>query len=215
MYKVQVEYCSSQSNSEINLKLEKRYIILTDINIIIFSPDNSSKNKAKIIFVGQLKEITSIKETKIFTIDNQSRSTGLVIEWTNTENVARFKNVIILDSDKTNSLIDAVNTRIKKLRDSMFLYQIEYFRMRNSIKKNELEIENLTKLIEHREKLFNEGDAKNEINLKELIILYQYLIEIHSAQNDNKCDVYINKLQNLFKNSKNNRTSDDDFFLLP
>ncbi len=97
----------------------------------------------------------------------------------------------------------------------MFLYQIEYFRMRNSIKKNELEIENLTKLIEHREKLFNKGDAKDELNLKELIILYQYLIEIHSAQNDNKCDVYINKLQNLFKNSKNNRTSDDDFFLLP
>ncbi len=223
-FKVEVEFCSSQSSKEITLEKQPRYIIITDVHILMFVPDIIDKHFGRLIFVGEIKNIQSIKGTKVFSSqkkyedrekdkENLQKSTGLIINWNNTD-ANKIKDVILIDTDKTNLFIDSLQSRIKRLKEKFLFFQSDYTKVYFNFKKNENDLKNVVNLIEYREKLFNQSGGKDEHNLKELMILYQHVIEIFSAQNDEKSMIYINRLHELLKFSNRKETSEEDFFLI-
>ena len=58
-------------------------------------------------------------------------------------------------------------------------------------------LEDITKLITYKEKLYKERKTLNLI--KELTILYEKVIEIYSADSDPKFEEYLNKLKEMIK----------------
>lgn len=223
-FKVEVEFCSSQSSIEITLEKQPRYIIITDVHILMFVPDVIDKHFGRLIFVGEIKNIQSIKGTKVFSSrksyedkekdkDILQKSTGLIINWNNTD-TNKINDVILIESAKTNLFIDSLQSRIKRLKEKFLFFQSDYTKVYFNLNKNENDLKNVVNLIEYREKLFNQSGGKDEHNLKELMILYQHVIEISSARNDEKSTVFMNRLHELIKFSKRKDKSEEDFFLI-
>jgi hypothetical protein len=204
IFKVEIEIENSVSSTkELNTKREIRYIIVTDIFILIFTPCQlkcCDKSKAKLSFVGELREIDSFKHMKVFTSEKEKETKNLVgikIKWDGFSRL--FENTIILDYYDSKKFIDSVNTRRKLLIENFSMFQ-EDMNVINNMIYNNAKIDDderkLREMIEYKESLLNE-DYSNKETFNELMMLYQKIIECLSAKNNEEYLGYIVKLQKL------------------
>lgn len=188
-------------NGEINFyrvtqhlkKKSDRYIILTDIYFLLFDPAPDSKNLGKLMFIGDIRQLSKRKMGKIKTEDT------IIIEWEGGEKEIRFEfsfiNAIVAD------FTDEADRKIKRLKDRYTIYQEEEVKQGDATsnlfreKLSKSNLEEIKKLINYKEKLFKERKTLNLI--QELIILYEKIIEILSADNDFKFEEYLGKLKSM------------------
>lgn len=170
-----------------------RYIILTDIYFLLFDPAPDSKNLGKLMFIGDIRQLSKRKIGKIKNEDT------IIIEWTGGEKIIKFEfsfiNSIVAD------FTDEADRKIKRLTDRYKIYQEEEVKQGDATsdlfteKLSKSNLEEITKLINYKEELFKERKTLNLI--QELIILYEKMIEILSANNDMKFEEYLNKSKSM------------------
>lgn len=220
IFKVEIEIDSSvSSNKELNTKKEIRYIIITDIFILIFNPNQtkcSDKSKATLSFIGEIREIDCFKHMKVFTSEKEKETKNLVgikIKWDGYNRL--FENTIILDYYESKKLIESINTRKKLLVENFSMFQ-EDMNVINSMIYNNSKIDNvqdderkLRDMIEYKEWLYSE-DSSNKENFNELMVLYQKFIEYLSARNNGDYSIYILKLQKLLETADKSNSFDSE-----
>ncbi len=225
LYKVEVELKTSfSSNKEIVTNREVRYIVLTDIFLLILKPCQlkcCDKSKAKLTFIGEIREIDSFKNMKVFSTEKEkekSNLVGFVIKWDSSTQF--FDNVIVMDYYQCKKFMDAAEHRRKLLLENFSMFQ-EDMNVINSLiyytKVDDDETQKLIELVEYKENVLLEDNC--EQNLKDLMLLYQKIIEVLSAKNNDDYLNYIVKLQKLLDSADriNTQNLDDDnsFNLLP
>jgi hypothetical protein len=216
----------SISNKDVVQKRETIYLIITDIFILKFVPCQlkcCDKNKPNLAVYGELRDIKEIKQTKIYSSEefkkkskdknnefNNKTYIGFVISWNKSE--SSFDGNFIIESDKIENFIKLIETRRGLLLNQFSFFQDDLMKLNTNnflSKADEDSTQNLITLIEYREQHL-ETEYKEEI-MKDLMIMYQKVIEIFSTRNDQRFMIYIEKLHNLInKYDKVSLEEDDD-----
>lgn len=173
----------------------ERYIILTDIYCLLFDPAPDAKNLGKLMFIGDIRQLSKRKLGK-----NKNDDT-IIIEYVGGETDLKFE-FAIMNSSITD-FINEADRKIKRLKDRYVVYQEDEVKQGDATsnlfkeKLSKSNLEDITKLITYKEKLYKERKTLNLI--KELTILYEKVIEIYSADSDPKFEEYLNKLKEMIK----------------
>jgi hypothetical protein len=123
---------------------------------------------------------------------------GILIEWVKNGNL-KYENIILLSDKEYFMFNSTLKNRIDRLKTKFNFFQ-EDMNKSNQFQSLKLSSEEIINLIEHREALYFKNKMDHE--LKDLMLLYQKLIEMHSDKNSEEYRIYINKLQNLLESSK-------------
>ena len=165
---------------------KERYIILTDIYFLLFEPIPNKNNFAKLMFWGDVRQIASSK--------GSSTDSGLIeLEWKGDAN-SYIKFSFIFED--LSLFMDISSKKIIKLRDTFNVFEDDMFKPNQSDKI--ISIDKLILLIHYKEQLL---EQKHSINLvRELMTLYQKIIELMSVKNDQDFTTYLAKLQAILTN---------------
>jgi hypothetical protein len=169
---------------------EERYIIVTDIYILIFIPVFHLKNYAKLIVMAELNEMHSLKIVKEMN-EKDEQKTGIILEW---ESTKHFDDVIIMNSGHIHQFKDLIRRMVKRYNDSFIYFSEDLHKHStpNIIKSN---IKRLTDIIEYKEKCYLE-DNNTELR-SDLMLLYQRIIEVLSGGVGEEYMIYMIKLKKL------------------
>ncbi len=182
---------------EMNDIIEERYIIISDVYILIFIPVIHLKYYAKLIFISELNELQSFKVVKEIS-DNELPKTGVILEWENNNN--SYTDVIIMDNDSISWFKTLIKHRVKKFTES-FLYFTDDIQKPTSFTLTNVKPFNLQRMndfISYKEKCYEEG-KNNEIK-NDLLLLYQKMVEVLSGRTGEEYLVYMNKLKKILEN---------------
>ncbi len=218
LFKVSTERNSSIPNKEIVIKRESIYLIITDVYLLKLVPCQlkcCDKSKAHLVFFGELRDVKEIKYSKISSIDEKKKKkkeekninyVGVTIHWNKSENNSHFDNVILIESHKVLDFISSIESKRNMLLDQFIFFQDDLMKLNTSnflAKMDDESTQNLESLIQYREEQL--GNSYKEEVLRELMIMYQKLIEIFSARNDEKYLVFIEKLHKLIERDEENK----------
>ena len=180
---VKIEICI---RTDKGLNFEPRFLIITDLNILILNPiDNNHKNLCKITFCG---EILTIQKIIKFTIDDMKLEEKLCIKFIwepGAPNI--YLNKISLPKSEINSIIDLIMNKKKSLKN-----RFSYF-SNNTLN----DIQEIEKIISIKEKILKKEE--DEFIFRGIIELYQKIIEICTVQNDDGFQKYIDKLHKIIE----------------
>jgi hypothetical protein len=169
---------------------EERYIIITDIYILILVPVFHLKNYAKLICIAELNEMHSLKVVKEMN-DKEEQKSGIILEW---ESEKLFNDVIIMNTSDINQFKELIRRRVKRYNDS-FIYFSEDLHKHASPNVLKSNIKRLTDIIEFKEKCYDEEKTQELKN--DLMLLYQRIIEVLSGGVGEEYIIYMNKLKKI------------------
>lgn len=186
------------------------YLLITDCYLMILFPDDNIRNRAKIVYQGEIIMINDILPHPVLVFDKETGlSTEIIVNENENENEKGFMPMVIQWKD----------TYSKKLNKTLLVKENEYINIFNIIndKRQHLittfdytfpnqnnTVDDITSIISIREKEKNE---ENEFYTEQdLMDLYQQMIEIYSEDYKEKCEEYVEKLQTLVRsiNKDNN-----------
>ena len=170
--------------------LNEKYLIITDLYLIICSSINE-KNKTRVIidFYSLLNNIENIID---FNTENKNKENLSCFELTWEKNSpSKYSYSICTEPEERREIMDLLITRKIKLI-SKFKYF--YYEQMN-------DIEDLKKVSEIKEKIFSKFNDETTFN--SLSFIYQKIIELYSMKNDDGYQPYMNKLKNLIINYDN------------
>jgi hypothetical protein len=170
-----------------------RYIVLTDIYFLLFDPVPGNKNLAKLIFWGDVRQILSCK-------GNSNNSESILLEWKGDggNTMISFNIAFLGDGTQLGDFVEKSAKKILRLKEHYKIYQDDINKPTHD---NKITVNNLDKLIlliKYKEDLFSSRQSLNIV--RELMSLYQRVIELMSAQNDPDFQVYLKKLHELLEN---------------
>ena len=169
-------------NKKINL--ENRFLIITDIYIIILiNEDSKKKNKCRIEYLGEIFNIQSINESDI---ENEEDLEALTFDWVN-ESENNFNFPIIIKIEDKNDLIELIITKKTQLISKFSLY----------LNNEENDIKVLSQILEIKEKILEKHP--DDFTLRIVTELYQKIIEIYSKNNNEGFQFYIQKLHDTIE----------------
>jgi len=184
-------------NSKSSIKQKKeRYIILTDIYFLVFDPLDKNKNLAKLLFWGDIRQMSNFRCDEIV----EEKCDSLILEWKNGNQIQitfelTFKDLNIKEfMELSLSKIENIKKRYKIFQDDIWKFGEQTNTLNYSNK------DYLLNLIKIKEKLFNKN--KSLILSNDLISLYNKIIEVLSINNDPDFKVYLEKLQNLLNDKE-------------
>jgi hypothetical protein len=176
--------------------LEKpRYIILTDVYFLLFDPVPGNKNLAKLIFWGDIRQIMSCK-------GNTSSSDSILLEWKgdNNQTLISFNMTFLGKDNPLATFVEKSAKKILRLKEHYKIYQDDMNKPSQDTKLNTSNVDKLILLINYKEDLYR---SQNSVNIvRELMALYQKVIEIMSAKNDPDFKIYLTKLHDLLENKE-------------
>jgi ubiquitin-protein ligase len=172
-----------------------RYIILTDIYFLMFDPVPVSKNLAKLIFWGDVRQILSCK-------GNGNNSESILLEWRGDggATMITFNLTFMGNGTKLGDFVEKSAKKILRLKEHYKIYQDDINKPNHDSKINVNNLDKLVLLIKYKEDLYTNRQSVNVV--KELMSLYQRVIELMSAQNDPDFQVYLTKLHDLLENKE-------------
>ncbi len=169
-------------NKKINL--ENRFLIITDIYVIILiNEDSKKKNKCRIEYLGEIFNIQSINESDI---ENEEDLEALTFDWVN-ESENNFNFPIIIKIEDKNDLIELIITKKTQLISKFSLY----------LNNEENDIKVLSQILEIKEKILEKHP--DDFTLRIVTELYQKIIEIYSKNNNEGFQFYIQKLHDTIE----------------
>jgi len=182
-------------------KFKERYVILTDIFFLLFDPVPNSRNLGKLLFWGDIKQMKWKQISKTMVDDS------VLLEW-NAEDVKQIDFEIKFLNSSLKEFIEKSTSKAKRLSDTYKIYQDDIHKPTVNDKKESLtenvagpeNLEKLVALIKYKEELLTNQQSINLV--KELMSLYQKVIEILSAKNDPEFIIYLKKLHAMLENKE-------------
>ena len=168
------------------LILENKYLIITDIHILIFNiGDYNFKNECKLEFFGEIKSITIVNE---FQIENQKDYLldAINFEWID-ECTNKFIDTIIVDFEDKANIIELIMTKKTQLISKFDLFLSNF--------NNDINL--FYKIIQIKKNILEENP--NDLTFRTITDLYQKIIEIYSQNSNEGYDLYVNKLHEIIK----------------
>lgn len=173
----------------------QRYIILTDIYFLLFHPLETEKSKGILIMKEDLRDIkdcsgrrlhkTKKKDSMIITFEN-----GTVLD-------------IMFVNKPLQNFADCYEKRIKWMNNRYDVFQYEdYSEDSGGTTYNSKDLDNEKKLIElikYKENIYNSKEEKSIFLVKDLIHLYEKIIEILSAKDNEDFIGYLDKMKKMLK----------------
>ena len=170
--------------------MKDRYIVLTDIYFLLLDPVPDNKNLGKLLFWGDIRQLTSSRGSQEFT-------NHLILEWKNQEkSLVSFE--LVFDSLTISDFLELSSRKINKLKDFYNIFHDELNRHQDE--KKPQDYEKLVLLIKFKEDILNKQHSINTV--KELMALYQSIIEVMSERNDDGYIEYLSKLKVLLQNQE-------------
>lgn len=188
LYKVKINQ-KGMKNDEDNLV----YLVITDLHLLLIKPENEQKNKGKIFYIGNLVDIDSFAEQQFYSGNSIVDPGEITVQIKYKPNV-QVKFVYLIQFNKENfDFISLVIMQRKKKFEKIF----DFYYPNNSFDPNDdNEIEKLKAIIHIREKEVN-AKGKEFYVSKNLMELYQKMIEIYSLREDENYKKYITKFQDI------------------
>jgi ubiquitin-protein ligase len=174
---------------------KNRYIILSDIYFLLFDPVPSAKNLGKLVFWGDIRQIMSCK-------GNSNNAESILLEWKGEGNqtLISFNLTFLGTGNQLADFIEKSAKKILRLKDHFKIYQDDMNKPNQETKLNVNNLDKLILLIKYKEDLYSSRQSINII--KELMALYQKVIEIMSAKNDPDFKIYLDKLHVMLENKE-------------
>lgn len=213
-------------NSEIIIKALRRYILISDSQILIFSPLANAKNLAHLLFCADIyliedlitENLDSQIEGKIKR-KNQSLTNSyfkkFFLRWKNSDvyipniDFYTFDSAIIMDIDDFFAFNNKITSRRNQLLQTFELFSEDYHKPCAIEIYNIYDISKLVEICMYQEKLFfksylsensfvlHDKDTFLVHQAKEIMFLYNKIIQLMNFGNDPTVIVYKYKLQHL------------------
>lgn len=221
-FKLEIELNTMlSSNREISIVKEWRYFIITEVFLLILGPCQGSccdKSKARLSFIGELKNIINFKSVKNVGSEGRGK-VGIVLEWDkSSDEKSVLDNVILMDYENYKKFVDTIEIRSKALLENFTIFHDDINKLNNTInsvlKINDESTEKLEELIVYKESLLGIEKKNDDQITKDLMTLYQKVIEIYSAKSDETYMIYMKKLQTLLIDIDKNSNQTNSFTLL-
>lgn len=175
---------------------KERYIFLTDVYFLLLDPVPSSKNLGKLLFWGDIRQIISCK-------GSSNDAETIILEWKN-DNKILISFEMIFNEGLMKDFIENSNRKIIRLRDHYKIFQDDISKpSEEEMFKNkggDTNIDKLLLLIKFKEELLETQHSVNII--RELMTLYQKVIEILSVTNGGDFKIYLDKLHSMLTNQE-------------
>lgn len=176
-----------------------RYIILTDVYFLLFDPVPGNRHLAKLLFWGDIRQLSSSK-------GSSEVSNSLILEWKNNDKImVSFE--LLFGSISIKEFLEISSRRINKLRERFKVFHDEFTKPNVEDKGLFQSLEKLVLLVQLKEELLQSNYSIHTI--RELMSLYQRIIEILSEKNDPEFRVYLNKLHSMLENQEIQRMLDE------
>lgn len=195
--------------------------------LLIFIPDQNLKNLGKLIFYSSLThidnlinlEMNSLTE-KILQKNAQYREKTFLrfkIAWKESDiyigNITSYDNTLLMDFEDFGYLCSKLSEKKRVLINSSELFSEDYMKFSNLDSLKSADESKLVELAMYHEsrfmKAFEIGNLENsetqvllKEQAKEIVFLYQKIVEILSVKNDQNYSVYMSKMQNFLEIAK-------------
>ena len=216
-------YKTYHISSKNNAKIKFRYMLVTDIYVLLFDIINDKKrNLGKLVFIGDIRQISLLsKHDHKFNINSNSNSNNndnkalsdvvnayknytkqIKIEWRYDKHKVKF--VFFLSELHTrDQLLETLMLKNAIIKAKFKVFHDDHYKPQNykdlisSMKKptNNKQLDTLIQQAEYQEQLFHSNKSSNIAN--ELFLIYQRIIEIYSSVSDERYKVYKDKLKEL------------------
>ena len=193
IYKVYINNLTQ--NEEENMA----YFIITDIHFIFLRPETPQKNKAKILYLGRIVDFDSFIQQQINSTEEENNDVLVQIKYK--ENIkAKFSYYLNFNKNTFEFVNMILNQRKKKIEK---IFKI-YYPFNNFDSSDSNDIDKLKQIINIREQSIKE--KHNEFYaVKDLMELYQKMIEIYSMNDDETYKDYVSKFQHIVQQSSVNK----------
>jgi ubiquitin-protein ligase len=177
---------------------KERYVVLTDIYFLLFDAVPHSKNLAKLLFWGDIRQIVTCKGTSF---SSESDSETLILEWKNNNKLIQFE--MSFTNGNIKFFLDKSTRKILRLKEQYKIFQDdmskpvedEIVSRMKDVNLSSSNIDKLIMLVKYKEEIL---ERKHSINIiRELMSLYQKIIEILSAKGDLEFKTYLDKLHKM------------------
>ncbi len=224
--KSNVEIKIYNKNTE-KIELHERYLIISDSIVLLFIPDTSRKNSAKLIFYSNLSHIDKLisldidKETEKIINKNSKNKDKIFLRfkiiWKESDiyigNISSYDNTFLMQLEDFGIFNEKLIEKRGILLNSTELFSEDYMKYScfDSLKSfDESKLVEITMYLESNfMKMFEIGDFINNESQsllkeqsKEIVFFYQKLVEILSEKNDANYIVYMTKMQNFLEIAK-------------
>lgn len=215
-------------NTKIKIKPLLDYLIISDSQLLIFSPYNNSKNLGNLLFVGELhliEDLHAITMEESYENKIKKKNENLkddffkrfVFKWKNTNiynlnnNYYKFESPIIITIDNFFHLNDKISQKKKKIFQNYELFADDYHRYFPVERLNIIDESKLVEICMYQEKCFlkdyfsADSSLKNKIDIllmhqaKEIVFFYKKLIDLMEFKNDYSILIYKNKLKDFIQ----------------
>ncbi len=226
VFKSLVEIKIFNKNKE-KSELEKRYIIISDAMLLIFIPDQSLKNLGMLIFYSSLMHIEKLINLEMdpLTEKNLSKNSQckektylrFKIAWKESDiyigNITSYDNTLLMEFDDLANFNSKIDEKRRVLINSSELFAEDYMKFTNLDSLKSADEWKLVELALYHESRFMKAfelrsydNCETQVLLKEqakeIVFLYQKIVEILSVKNDQNYSVYMTKMQNFLEIAK-------------
>ena len=193
IYKVYINNLTQ--NEEENMA----YFIITDIHFIFLRPETPQKNRARILYLGNIVDFDSFIQQQINSTEEESNDVLVQIKYK--ENIKAKFTYYLKFNKNTFEFISMILNQRKTKFEKIFKF---YYPFNNFDSSDISHIDKLKQIINIREQSIKE--KQNEFYaVKDLIELYQKMIEIYSMNDDETYKDYVSKFQSIVQQSSVNK----------
>ena len=193
IYKVYINNLTQ--NEEENMA----YFIITDIHFIFLRPETPQKNRARILYLGNIVDFDSFIQQQINSTEEESNDVLVQIKYK--ENIKAKFTYYLKFNKNTFEFISMILNQRKTKFEKIFKF---YYPFNNFDSSDISDIDKLKQIINIREQSIKE--KHNEFYaVKDLIELYQKMIEIYSMNDDETYKDYVSKFQSIVQQSSVNK----------
>ena len=184
-----------------SFKFEKTtalYLVLTDCHFIILKPndkENTARNKAKIYYLGNISDVIGIVKQQIACKEDGEHKEMKKMKFAfrmKEHTKQKFNLVLTMEQEEYEFAYVLIMQRVRKFNSCFkFVFPNEAFDVMNKNCFN-----NYKEIISLREKDI-QCEEKAFYVVKNLMELYQRMMELYSLKDDNEYTVYLNKFQSI------------------
>ena len=178
---------------------KERYVFLSDVYFLFFDPVPSGKNLGKLLFWGDLRQI-QIKTDEL----------GLFLEWKSKDKLIGFS--VEFKSKNKENFKEKCLRKAQRLQEQYKIFQDDISKPAEEeivSKMQDMNLNDLNKLVllvKYKEDLLEKSHSMNLV--RELMSLYQKIIEIQSAKGEDFKE-YLQKLHKMLADKENQDSLDE------
>lgn len=195
-------------NQYINQKKVIAFIILTDINVLLFYPHKETKlNHCKLVFCGEIRKMGN------YSLGNQNNEETIILKWEKEINKSAFTFEFSFVSFNFTEFFNVIFDKVKMLEFRYDIFEDNEQELEDDIqilgKTMDIKekIEKYKALIQCKENLY----AKNRVGylLKELSSLYEKMVELLNEDENEDYVIYLEKIKTLLGNNDEQLNDED------